>query len=192
MAGFALRQVGAILGLGRDVGALSTLQVSLRTLVIYGFALVIVRVGSTRFRSEASAFDIVVAILLGSILSRAVNGPAPFVPTLAGAGVLIGIHWLLAALACRVAWLGPLVKGRPIPLARDGRADRSAMRRAGVADDDLAEALRLRAHRSDLAQVRLATLERSGAISVIPAAAAPAVLDVKVEHGVQTVRIRLE
>ena len=43
-----------------------------------------------------------------------------------------------------------------------------------------------------LAGVQEARLERSGEISIVKAARAPAVLDVAAEDGVQTVRIRLE
>jgi uncharacterized membrane protein YcaP (DUF421 family) len=66
------------------------------------------------------------------------------------------------------------------------------MRESGVSEQDLQQAIRLQARRTDASQVRLATLERDGSISVIPAERPPEVLDVQVEDGVQTVRIRLE
>jgi uncharacterized membrane protein YcaP (DUF421 family) len=166
------------------------LPTMLRALAVYLLALAAVRLGSKRFLSQASAFDVVVAIMLGSVMSRAVSG-SPFWPTVLSGVVLIAAHSLLAALAWRVDWLGPLVKGRPRLLVRDGRVDREAMRQAGVSEQDLEQAVRLQAGESDLARVRQARLERDGSISVVTAAREPAVLDVRVEDGVQTVRIRL-
>jgi Predicted membrane protein len=106
--------------------------------------------------------------------------------------VLVAAHWLLAALAYRLDWVGPLVKGQPRLLVRDGRTDREAMRRAGVSQHDLEQAVRIEAGETDLSRVREARLERDGSISVVTAQREPVVLEVSVESGVQTVRIRLE
>jgi uncharacterized membrane protein YcaP (DUF421 family) len=168
------------------------LPVAVRTAAVYLFALTVVRLGSRRFLSEASAFDVVVAIMLGSIMSRAINSSAPFGATLLSGAVLVAAHSLLAALAYRLDWLGPLVKGRPTVLVRDGRVDRAAMRRVGVSEHDVEQAIRSQTRSTDISDVRLATLERGGAISVIPAKRDPVVLDVAVKDGVQTVRVRLE
>lgn len=186
-----LEVVARLLGLGRDIADVTTAQMALRTVIVYAFALAIIRLGSKRFLSQASAFDVIVAIMLGSIMSRAINGSAPFLPTLASGAVLIGTHWLLAALAYRLDWLGPIVKGRPIRLVTDGAIDRDAMRRAGVSERDLEQALRAQAGVTDPARVRLATLERDGTISVLPADQPPRVVEVSVEQGVQTVRVEL-
>jgi uncharacterized membrane protein YcaP (DUF421 family) len=187
----ALEAVTRLLGLGRDVANVTTAQMALRTVIVYAFALAIIRLGSKRFLSQASAFDVIVAIMLGSVMSRAINGSAPFLPTLVSGAVLVGTHWLLAALAYRLDWLGPVVKGQPVRLVTDGVIDRDAMRRAGVSERDLEQALRAQAGVTDPARVRLATLERDGTISVLPADQPPRVVEVSVEQGVQTVRVEL-
>jgi uncharacterized membrane protein YcaP (DUF421 family) len=84
------------------------------------------------------------------------------------------------------------VKGRPTILVRNGRVDREAMRRTGVSEHDLEQAIRLQARRTDPSQIRLAILERDGAISVIPTEQQPAILDVSVQDGVQVVRLEVE
>ena len=90
-------QLQMLLGLGRDVGDVGAVQMALRTICIYAFSLVIVRLGSKRFLSQATAFDVIVGIMLGSVMSRAINGSAPFFPTL-----LAGSCWLACtgSLAC--------------------------------------------------------------------------------------------
>src|SRR5215212_1174841 len=120
------------LGLGRDVGDVGAGQMALRTILIYAFSLVIVRLGSKRFLSDATAFDVVVGIMLGSIMSRAINGSAPFLPTLLGGVALVGMHWLLGVLAVHVSWFGTLVKGSPVLLIKDGNIQREGMLQAGL------------------------------------------------------------
>jgi len=185
-------QFQTLLGLGRDVADVGALQMALRTIIIYAFTLVIVRLGSKRFLGKASAFDTIVGIMIGSVMSRAINGSAPFLPTLVAGVVLIGMHWLLAVLAFHIAWFGPFVKGNPVLLIKDGQVQEQGMRRGGITKQDLTQALREHTKQSDPAKIRLAYLERDGQISVIPFKHEPRVLDVSVEGGVQTVRIELE
>jgi uncharacterized membrane protein YcaP (DUF421 family) len=185
-------QLQTLLGLGRDVGDVGAVQMALRTIVIYAFSLLIVRLGSKRFLSEATAFDVIVGIMLGSVMSRAINGSAPFLPTLLGGVVLIGVHWLLGVLAFHASWFGTLVKGSAVLLIKDGNIQQAEMRRAGLSEHDLQQALRLRSNQTDPTNVQLAYLERNGSISVIPRKHEPRVVDVSVEGGVQKVRIVLE
>lgn len=168
------------------------LMTAVRTLGVYAFALAAVRLGSKRFLSEASAFDVVVAIMLGSIMSRGINGSGTLVPALSSGAVLVAAHWLLAALSSRLAWFGPLVKGNPRLLVKDGRIDHEQLRQSGMSEHDLAQAIRLKAGETELSRVRLAYLERNGSISVIAREQEPVVLDIRVEDGVQKVRFRLE
>jgi uncharacterized membrane protein YcaP (DUF421 family) len=182
-------QVQALLGLGLDVSDVGVGQMALRTILIYLFTLAIVRLGSKRFLSEATAFDVIVSIMLGSIMSRAINGSAPFVPTLLSGMVILGLHWLFASLAYRTDWFGSLVKGESVLLIKDGELQTDGMRRASITAKDLTGALRLQTNQTDPAKVQLAYLERNGKISLIPYPREPHIIDVSVRDGVQTVRI---
>lgn len=181
-----------LLGLGRDAGDIATGQMMLRALVVYVFTLLIVRLGSKRFLSKATAFDVILGIMIGSVMSRGINGSAGLVPTLAGGALLVAIHGLFAMLAYRTSWLGDYVKGRPVLLVEDGQVREEAMRETSLSENDLAEALRLQGKQPDPAEIRRAYLERNGSISVIPREEAPHVVEVSVADGVQTVRIKFE
>jgi len=185
-------QVRGLFGFGSDAGDIGAIGTVLRTIVVYGFTLAIIRLGSKRFLSKATAFDVIVAIMLGSVMSRAINGSAPFFSTLLAGFVLLGMHWLFAILAYRTDWFGSYVKGERILLIKDGEVQRAGMRRGSITHDDLTQALRLNTNQTDPAKIKLAYLERSGQISVIPFKREPRVADVSVENGVQTVRIELE
>lgn len=181
-----------LLGLERDIADVDAGQMALRTVIIYGASLLVIRLGSKRFLSQASAFDVVVAIMLGSIMSRAINGSAPFLPTIASGAALVALHWGFGILAVRTSFFGGLVKGEPRVLIKDGVVQDKEMRRAQLTTQDLEQALRLHSRQSDPAKIRRAYLERNGRISVESYPAEPRVLEVAAEAGVQTVRIAVE
>ncbi len=114
--------------LGSDTGSIGPLATALRTIIIYGFTYAIIRLGSKRFLSKATAFDVSVAIMLGSVLSRAIDGSTPFFTTLLAGAVLLGMHWLFAQLAYKTSWFGSYVKGEPVRLIEDGKIQPEGMR----------------------------------------------------------------
>jgi uncharacterized membrane protein YcaP (DUF421 family) len=158
----------SVLDLSPDPQDPDAISMALRTVVIYAFTLVIVRLGSRRLLSKPSAFDVIVAIMVGSIMSRAINGSAPFMPTLGAGAVLLFLHWAFAAAAFRVHWISAAVKGTRIPLIRDGKVLQEGVRRAQLSEDDLVAVLRLQIQDEDVSKVAVAYMERSGEISVIP------------------------
>lgn len=184
--------VETLLGLERDVSDVDVGQMALRTVLIYAAALAMVLLASKRFLSRATAFDVVVAIMFGSIIARAINGSAPFVPTLAAGLVLVAMHWVFATLSFHTDWFGALVKGSPVLLVRDGEIQWKGMQKGGVSERDLAESLRSQGREPDASKIRLAYLERNGRISIVPASSELRVLDVAVDDGVKTVRVKLE
>jgi len=146
---------------------LTLLQISLRGLIIFVVGIVMVRIGDRRSLSEKTAFDAIFIVLLGSMLSRAINGTGPFLATIAASTVLVLIHRGCAYGACRSHAFGKLLKGRDVLLVSNGRIDHAALRRHLVSEHDFEEDLRLQARTEDVAQIRTARLERSGDISFI-------------------------
>ncbi|MCL4768165.1 MAG: DUF421 domain-containing protein [Hyphomicrobiaceae bacterium] len=185
-------QIQSFLGAGRKAADLNTAEVAIRTVIVYLVSLALVRVASRRFLSQATAFDVIVGIMLGSIMSRAINGSALFFPTLVAGLVLVGLHWLFAFIAFRTSLFGPIVKGEPVLLIKDGEVQQEAMRSANLTSRDLHEFLRLASGRADPKKIRRAYMERNGNISVVPYEDETRILDVRVEDGVQSIRIKLE
>jgi uncharacterized membrane protein YcaP (DUF421 family) len=157
-----------LLGLSAEPKDLTFLQISLRSLIVFIVALVMVRLGNRRFLARLSAFDAILGFILASMLARAVNGSAAFFPTLGGGFVLVLIHRILAALAFRYEFVGLLVKGRAEVLARDGKLERSNMAKHKISDADLLEEARLNGKVLEFDQIRRATIERNGEVSIIP------------------------
>ena len=161
------RVLGDWLGLSVRPEELTFLQVSLRGIVVFAAALVMLRVADRRFLAKLSAFDALLGLILASMLARAVNGSAAFFPTLGGGFVLVGLHRLLGWLAIISPKFGTLVKGKIAVLVRDGKPVAAAMRAHKISKDDLLEEVRLNGNVGELQEVRTATLERNGEISVI-------------------------
>jgi uncharacterized membrane protein YcaP (DUF421 family) len=157
--------------IGPDNGDATAAQLCFRALILFIFGVACIRIAGRRTFSNASPLDIVVAIVVGSNLSRAMTGKAPFWPSLAATLLLVILHRLLAMATLRWGPLANWVKSRPTVLVRDGVEDPAAMRRHGISRDDLFEGLRLE-QVEHLADVRLATLEGGGRISVVRQASA--------------------
>ena len=152
--------------IGRDGADLAWWQMSARAALIFAFGLILVRAAGKRVFGKWTAIDIVLSIVIGSNLSRALTGAAPFVETLIATAVLVLLHSLLIAASVRWPRLGHMLKGRGVRLVRDGEVDHAALRRHGIGEQDLQEALR-EAGLDDASKVREAYLERNGDISVL-------------------------
>jgi uncharacterized membrane protein YcaP (DUF421 family) len=129
--------------------------------------LVIVRCGDRRFLSQKTAFDAVLGFILASMLARAVNGTAAFVPTLGAGFVLVVLHRVLAYWSRRSHAFGVLIKGRNDVIVRDGHLDDRLAKRNRLSEHDLLEDLRLNGNVRDVGDVALAVFERNGHISVV-------------------------
>src|SRR5215207_6109697 len=129
----------AALGLGLESKEIGVAQMALRAVVVYVVTVAFVRLAKKRFMGHATAFDVILGIMLGSIVSRAITGNAPFLPALAAGATLIAVHWVLSWASFRSHGFGNLVKGEPRLLIRDGRPEREAMRRAHITEHDLDE-----------------------------------------------------
>jgi uncharacterized membrane protein YcaP (DUF421 family) len=180
-----------LLGIGLDPKTFSTLQVSLRAIVIYLGGLAILRIGENRFLGKFTAFDIILGFVLGGILSRAINGSGPLFPTLVATTLLVSLHYILAKTAFHSHRFGEAVKGRSELLVKDGEIVWEGMRAKSLSERDLEEALRLKASLADCEQVAEARFERNGDISVIKKKSEPRVVEISVRDGVQTVRIEI-
>lgn len=154
--------------IGPDTGAASPIQLCVRAIIILVFGVACIRIAGRRTFSQASPLDIIVAIIVGSNLSRCMTGKAPFIAGLSATLLLVVLHRLLALATLRWSPLSRWIKCDPIVLVRDGVRDEKALKTHGISEADLLEALRMeQAERVE--DVHLAMLEGGGKISVVPA-----------------------
>ena len=147
-------------------GAVTWGQECLRAVLVFAYGLVLVRVAGRRAFARWSALDIVVSIIVGSNLSRALTGSADLWGTLLATTLLMALHLCLACAAARWRGVSRLVEGASIALSSGGAVDARALVRHAVSETDLQEALRS-AGVEGTAETRLVVLEPSGKISVL-------------------------
>jgi uncharacterized membrane protein YcaP (DUF421 family) len=179
-----------LLGIGVD--SLEWYQAILRSVIVYAAALAMVRIGEKRFLGKNTAFDVILGIILGSVVSRAVNSTDTILPTLLAGFALVGLHWLMAVISFKSDSVGSVFKGNARQLVSEGEILWDAMEKSHITQKDLIGQIRSESSTEDLKSIQKAYLERSGEISVIPARSKPKVLEVNVSEGVQTIRIILE
>lgn len=141
-------------------------QMSLRAALIFLLGLLLVRIAASRAFGRWGALDIILAVIVGSNLSRALTGSAPFLPTLVASFLLVALHGGLARAVIRWPGLSEAVKGRSTLLANDGAVIPSAMKRHGIGQGDIKMAVRAQGFEAveETAAIRL---ERNGDISVV-------------------------
>ena len=152
--------------IGPDEGA-NLQQLCVRAVLLFAFGVLCVRIAGRRTFAQYSPLDIVVALIVGSNISRVMTGKAALFPALSATFVLVVLHRVLALATMRWGWLSWLVKARPIRVITDGQVDHRALRRANLCDADLHEAIRMEQFDGP-DKVAIATLEGSGKLSVVP------------------------
>lgn len=153
-----------LIGHGRD---LNSLQMICRAIISFFITLLFLRIAGVRTFGKRSAFDNVIIIMLGSILSRIVVGASPMIPTILACLVFVVIHSMLGWLGYYNDRIGRMIKGEASLLFSNGMEHEKNMKRTQVSRKDLLEAVRKELHQVDFEQVKEIYLERSGDLSVI-------------------------
>lgn len=146
---------------------LTLLNMGCRALVLYFIVLFLIRLSGMRTFGQQSAFDTIVVISIGALLSRIVVGASPFLPTVFAGFVLASLHRLTAMLTINVRFFRKVFKGTEISLYKDGKLNTENMNRCMISEGDLMASVRLRANLDSLTDIKEAIMERSGEISVI-------------------------
>ena len=153
-----------IFGSGED---LSPTQMAIRAFGMFFIALMLIRLAGMRIFGIKTAFDNILVIMLGAILSRGIVGASPFFSTVAAAAAMIVVHKFLAWLAMKHEWVGKIVKGYRHSLYHDGEMREDNLRRTAVSKDDLMEGVRLEINKNSLDEVEQIFIEKTGEISVV-------------------------
>lgn len=143
-------------------------EIILRTLILYGYTVALMRIVPHRNIGELSHLDIMAVIALGS----AVGDPMfyPDVPLLHGMVVIaliIIIRYGLTKISTQGTQYEFIIEGDPIRVVVDGLLDVKGMHKSTITREDVFMQVRMDQHDS-LGDVKRAYVETSGKISVIP------------------------
>ncbi len=140
-----------------------------RVVIVFIISILFIRIGDKRFMGRNTALDVMLGFVYGSVMSRAITGNAPFVPTLAAGLALVLLHRLLSRIAFSCDGVGSIIKGRSRILVEGGEILWEEMAKSHISRKELEEAMRHAGLPADVERVHQAALERNGSISVIPA-----------------------
>jgi len=139
----------------------------LRTIVVYVFLLIGLRLAGKRELGQFNPFDLVVLLLLSNTLQNAIIGnDNSLAGGLLGAAVLLAINYAVVRFLYRHPAIERLVEGDPDVLVRDGEAIQHRMERELITRDQLEAAAR-RQGIDSLDRVRECRLETGGALTFI-------------------------
>jgi uncharacterized membrane protein YcaP (DUF421 family) len=152
--------------LGLTAKDLEWYQMLMRTLIVFMAALAFIRLSGMRTFGTSSAFDIVVSITLGAIMSRCIMGHYPFFPGLLTGGFLVCLHRLVAWLATRSSSFRKLTEGSPVLLFSNGTPKEKAKKKYNITDTEMMTALHEQ-NADSYDQVKDIWLEPDGELSVV-------------------------
>ena len=139
----------------------------LRAAAVYAALLVMVRMSGKRAVGQFTPFDMILLILLGTAVQNSLIGED--VSLLGGlllAGLLIAMNHAVGWVTARSRRIHGWGEGLAVQIIEDGVLDKDKLRREGVSEMDLEEALR-RAGLEHVSEVRRGWLETDGHITLI-------------------------
>jgi uncharacterized membrane protein YcaP (DUF421 family) len=140
----------------------------LRALVLFAAVYMLLRVVGRRELAQMEPIDFILLIVLGDAIQQgltqddySVTGALIVIFTIAAIQVVVGY------ITFRSRKVRAVMEGEPVVLIEDGRVIERNLRRARIAEDELAEEARL-SQVTSLRDVAWAVLETSGKVSIIP------------------------
>ena len=153
-----------LFGSGKD---LSPLQMGLRTIVVFLFCLLFIRMSGKRSFGMRMPMDNVITILLGAVLSRAIVGASPFISTLVSGAVIVILYRLFAGITVFSKLFGKIVKGKETLIYKDGKLLKENMISCMVTEEDVIEEVRIKSNLDSLDKVKTIYVERTGEMSIV-------------------------
>jgi uncharacterized membrane protein YcaP (DUF421 family) len=140
-----------------------------RGLAVYLFVLFVFRISGKRTLSEATAFDLALLLIISETIQQAlVNGDESLTNAAVLIVTLVGADLLLSAIKHRFPACDSVLDGTAVILLRDGKILQERLDHERIDISDILEAARIQQGLETLDQIKLAVLERSGEISIIP------------------------
>jgi uncharacterized membrane protein YcaP (DUF421 family) len=138
-----------------------------RTVAVYGFLLLGLRVAGKRELGQLNPFDLVVLLLLANTVQNAIIGnDNSLVGGLVGAAVLLLLNYAVVRFLYRHRELDRLAEGDARILVRDGKVQQAALDRELITLPEVEAAAR-RQGIASLAEVEVARIEVGGALTFV-------------------------
>ena len=142
-------------------------ELVIRSIAVYAFLILILRISGKRQIGQMAPFDLVLLLILSNAVQNSMSGgDNSLVGGLLIASVLVGVNFLVGYATYKSKKLEALIEGRPQIIIHNGKLFEEVMATCQLTHHELNAALRL-AGCDSVADVRSAILENNGTISVI-------------------------
>jgi uncharacterized membrane protein YcaP (DUF421 family) len=142
------------------------LLTALRAVGVYLLMLVVVRLLGKREIGSFTAFDFLVALMLGEVVDEIIYGDVTFAQGAVAILVIGAAQYVTGWLSFRSARADKVLDGIPTVVVRDGELQREQMRAERMNEMEVMALLRLQGI-DDLREVKLAVVEVGGQMSVL-------------------------
>ncbi|MDR6226355.1 uncharacterized membrane protein YcaP (DUF421 family) [Desmospora profundinema] len=140
----------------------------LRSLFVYFFVLLVMRLMGKREIGKLSVFDLVVSIMIADFAVISIQDPKiPVIHGIIPMVTMLGAQVFLALVTLKSSRIRAVVEGKPSILISNGKVQEKEMRKQRYNMEDLMVQLREK-NISNVADVEFAILEPSGKLSVFP------------------------
>ena len=141
-------------------------ELIVRSLIIYVFLLVLIRVTGKRQVGQLAPFDLILLLVLSNAVQNAMNGGDNSVQAgLISALTLVTLNYGIGYATYRSKRLEALIEGRPQVLIHNGELYKDVMEHERLTQHELDAALR-RQGVSNISHVHMAMIENNGEITV--------------------------
>ncbi len=148
-----------------DEPPLFLLEIAVRTVIIYGYTLLLIRWIGSRSIAQLSLVEFLLVIALGSAVGDAMFYPdVPLVHCMIVITLVVLLDKALSHAVARYPRLEDAIEGKSIELMRDGIINCAVLERINFGHDELFEQLRLKDVKQT-GEVEAAYLETNGTIS---------------------------
>ncbi len=142
-------------------------RVGITTILSYLLLIIILRVFGKRTLAKMNAFDFVVTIALGSILSSVIlNKDIPLLEGMLALGLLIGLQFCLTFISVRNKKFKKLISSKPTLLFYKGELLNDVLKSERVSIQEVNKAVRTNGF-SNFDKIQAVVLEPTGDISII-------------------------
>ena len=153
-----------LLGKGSD---LTVLQMSIRGIIIFMVALILIRVSGRRSFGLHMSLDNIVAITLGAVMSRAIVGASEMVPVIVSCTLIVLAHRIIGWMTVKNKAFANLIEGKKMKLFENGSFIHKNMDKALVCEEDIMQGVRRNVLTNNLDLVQEIYIERNGEISAL-------------------------
>src|SRR4030095_9525302 len=136
---------------------------ALRAAGVYVLMLLVIRIMGKRTVGMFTAFDLLVALMLGEVVDEIIYGDVTFSQGAVAIGVIALCKYLTSWLSYWDHGFDRILEGAPTVIVEDGKLLRKGMRKERMSELDVMSELRLNGI-DDIEEVKLAMIETDGEV----------------------------